>query len=105
MNGEASIRRCLGRLLVAAVVLAPVLASCTGDSADRYPRSTVTLPPATTTSTTTVAPSTTVATTTEQGEVIVSPADDLAALVDASQPGTTFLLTPGTHRTVRYRRP
>jgi parallel beta-helix repeat protein len=99
VTAEAIARRGPVGFLLAALVLVPLLASCSGDSTDRYPRSTVTLPPATTSSTTAETSSTTVPTTTEQGEIIVSPANDLAGLVDASQPGTAFLLTPGIHRT------
>ncbi len=95
MAAEASARRRIG-MTVIGVALGLVVASCSGDGADRYPLTSVTLPPATTSTSTTT--STTPPTTTEDGQVLVSPSDDLAALVESSEPGTAFLLTAGTHR-------
>ena len=87
------------------VALLLVLTACTAGSEDPAVSTTamptittVTLPPATTT---TAPPAATTTTTTLPAElpgVVVSPDDDLAQLVEASEPGTRFVLSPGIHR-------
>jgi parallel beta-helix repeat protein len=84
-------RRIHRPVLVLAVLV--LIAGCSFDSTDRYPRTTVSLPPSTTTP-----PSTTVALD-ANGAIIVETDDDLADMVESADAGSSFLLEPGVHRT------
>ncbi|MCP4307085.1 MAG: right-handed parallel beta-helix repeat-containing protein [bacterium] len=104
----------LCRLHIMMAAAAVVLAACSPEVTAETPGPS-TLPPATSSTSATTAPTPTTTTTTTTApttestepppiiEIVVSPGDDIAQLVEQSDPGTHFSLLPGIHRSRQIR--